>query len=176
MSVNFQLEWMKNDEYRSWLKLDPSYSNKAMYKLCMKTFASSTMGEPALKSHASSKNIKLLLGCFKTWISDYFKPKDSAAKEQKKTFRRGKSEWGNLTGFREPIKHNKICPKKGTKQSRNIVVLKSVMSHFSYSYSKDTADIFRALFPDNRIAHSISCGPSKHSYLICFGIAPFFKQ
>ena len=61
MSVNLQLGLMEKEEYRSWLKPDPSYKNKAMCKLCMKTFAISTMGEPSLKSHASSKKDQIAL-------------------------------------------------------------------------------------------------------------------
>ena len=95
---------------------------------------------------------------------------------EEKSFRRGKIEWGNLTVFREPIKHNKICPKKGTKQSRNIVGIKINDVTFFYSSSKDIADICRAGLPDSRIAHNMSCGPTRLSFLICFGIAPFFKQ
>ena len=140
MPVNFQLEWIEKEEYRSWLKPDPSYRNKAVCKLCMKTFIISTMGEPALKSHASSTKHQTALRMSHGMksVSDYFKGKYSIAKEQKK----------NFTVFREPIKHKKICPKKGTKQSRNIVALTSMMSHSSYSSSKDIADIFRVMFPD----------------------------
>ena len=50
------------------------------------------------------------------------------------------------------------------------------MSHCSYSSTKDIADIFRAMFPDRRTAHDKSCGSTKLSYLICFGIAPFLNQ
>ena len=32
------------------------------------------------------------------------------------------------------------------------------------------------LFPDSVIAQKMNCGPTKLSYLICFGIAPYFKQ
>ena len=59
MSVNLQLEWMEKEEYRSQLNPDPSYWNKVVCKLCMKTFAISTMGEPAFtESHDSSKKKK----------------------------------------------------------------------------------------------------------------------
>ena len=102
--------------------------------------------------------------------------KDSVAKEQKKSFRRGKREWGNFTVFRKPIKHNKIYPKKGTKQSRNIVGIKISDVTLFLQFFKGYCRHFRAAFPDSRIAHNMSCGPTKLSYLICFGIAPFFKQ
>ena len=32
------------------------------------------------------------------------------------------------------------------------------------------------MFPDSSIAQGMSCGPTKLSYLITFGIAPYFKQ
>ena len=32
------------------------------------------------------------------------------------------------------------------------------------------------MFPDSTIAQKMTCGPTKLSYLICFGIAPYFKQ
>ena len=32
------------------------------------------------------------------------------------------------------------------------------------------------MFPDSAIAQKMNRGPTKLSYLICFGIAPYFKQ
>ena len=54
--------------------------------------------------------------------------------------------------------------------------LKTVMSYFSYNSATDITDVFRAMFPDSAIAQKINCGSTKLSYLICFGIAPYFKQ
>ena len=48
--------------------------------------------------------------------------------------------------------------------------LKSVMSHFSYSSAHDITDVFKAMFPDSIIAQHMSCGPTKLSYLISFGL------
>ena len=50
------------------------------------------------------------------------------------------------------------------------------MSHFSYSSSKDIADILEQCFLTVELHITWSYGPTKLSYLICFGIAPFFKQ
>ena len=55
-------------------------------------------------------------------------------------------------------------------------VLKSVMSDFSYNSSQDIGDVFRTMFPDSKIAQQWSCGATKLSYLITFGIAPHFKE
>ena len=32
------------------------------------------------------------------------------------------------------------------------------------------------MFPDSNIVQNLNCGPTKLSYLICFGIALYFKQ
>ena len=50
------------------------------------------------------------------------------------------------------------------------------MSHFFYNSSQDIGDVFRAMFPDSKIAQQWSCGAIKLSYLITFGIAPYFKE
>ena len=54
--------------------------------------------------------------------------------------------------------------------------LKSVMSHFSYNSAHDITDVFKAMFPGSIIAQHMSCGPTKLSYLISFGIAPYFMD
>ena len=50
------------------------------------------------------------------------------------------------------------------------------MSHFSYYSAHDITDVFKAMFPDNIIAQHMGCGPTKLSYLISFGIAPYFMD
>ena len=57
-----------------------------MCELCKKTVAISTMDEPALKSHVSSKKHHTALRMSQGMepVSDYFNGKDSVAKEQKK--------------------------------------------------------------------------------------------
>ena len=57
-----------------------------------------------------------------------------------------------------------------------IWALKSIMSHFSKNSAYDVTDVFKAMFPDSSIAQHMSCGPNKLSYLISFGIAPYFKR
>ena len=36
--------------------------------------------------------------------------------------------------------------------------------------------VFKRCFPDSRIASQFACGEKKCAYLICFGLAPHFKQ
>ena len=50
------------------------------------------------------------------------------------------------------------------------------MSHFSYNSAHDITDVFKEMFPDSIIAQHMSCGPTKLSYFISFGIAPYFMD
>ena len=53
--------------------------------------------------------------------------------------------------------------------------LKVVMSNVSLNSCRQIADLFRSMFPDSSIAKVFALSPSKCSYVICHGIAPFFK-
>lgn len=54
--------------------------------------------------------------------------------------------------------------------------LNTVDKHHSYSSNEDISDCFAAMFPDSQIAKTFSCGKDKTSYIVKFGLAPFFKQ
>ena len=51
-----------------------------------------------------------------------------------------------------------------------------VMSHYSANSWSDTGDLFKQMFPDSRIALNFNCGKTKCSYLVCFGLAPYFHD
>ena len=57
-----------------------------------------------------------------------------------------------------------------------IWAFKSIMFHFSYNSAHDITDVFKAMFPNSSIAQHMSCGPTKLSYLISFGSAPYFRE
>jgi len=54
--------------------------------------------------------------------------------------------------------------------------IKTVMSHYSCSSSAHTDMLFKRMFPDSQIACRFACGETKCSYLIRFGLAPFFDK
>ena len=53
--------------------------------------------------------------------------------------------------------------------------LKVVMSNLYLNPCKQIANLFRSMFPDSSVAKGFTLSPSKCSYVICHGIAPFFK-
>ncbi|KAK0067710.1 hypothetical protein Bpfe_002551, partial [Biomphalaria pfeifferi] len=54
--------------------------------------------------------------------------------------------------------------------------LKVVCSHYSFNSCHDIADYFALMFPDSNIAKKMSCGKDKISYLVSFGLGPYFQD
>ena len=54
--------------------------------------------------------------------------------------------------------------------------LKVVMSHFSLRSCLELNDLFKCMFPDSQIASKISLSKTKCSYIINFGLAPYFSE
>ena len=50
------------------------------------------------------------------------------------------------------------------------------MSHYSLKSCKGTSDLFAVMFPDSAIAKRFTCAATKCAYLVCFGLAPYFKD
>ena len=177
MAATFNLDWMNKEEYKDWLLPEQSDNTKARCKFCRRTFSLSNMGEPSLKSHAQGKKHQSIIQRSEKnpSVKGFLEKKDvaeastseesgsstlvmSSSAEQKSSF---------VTKFALTKEHHK---------AEIIWALKSVMSHFSYNSAHDITDIFKAMFPDSSIAQHMSCGPPKLSYLISFGIAPYFRD
>ena len=50
-----------------------------------------------------------------------------------------------------------------------------VLSNYSFNSVSNKSDLFSKMFPDSKIADNFSCGKTKCSYVICFGLAHCFK-
>lgn len=51
-----------------------------------------------------------------------------------------------------------------------------VLSKHSFRSRAKKSELFSAMFHDSEIATKFSCGKTKCTYLICFGVAPYFKE
>ena len=54
--------------------------------------------------------------------------------------------------------------------------LKVVSSHYSYNSCAGNGELFSAMFPDSEVAKNYKCSARKTSYLVSFGIAPYYKS
>ena len=188
--ARFNREWLSKKEDKLWLTPVEGNVTKANCKICVKTFSLFTMGEIVVKSHASGKkhytavsqsqkagSVSHFLGSKSEttpWLfssGNLEEPSISFIHDAEDTYMESKSiptTNGNLM--------TKFTLTKHQHKAEILWALKTVMSHFSYNSATDIADVLRAMFPGSAIVQKMNCGPTKMSYLICFGIAPYFKQ
>ena len=165
MVIRFNKEWMDKVEYRDWLLPEPSNNTKAKCRLCMRSFSLSNMGEQALKSHAQGKKYQNAV----------------------KTSGKNTSVWGFLkkddqkastsTQKEEPLAYKEseelsMAAARSTEEKRSSSMTKLTLTKEQLM----TTHVFKAMFPDSIIAQHMSCGPTKLSYPISFGIAPHFMD
>ena len=63
-----------------------------------------------------------------------------------------------------------------TLHSEILWALKVAHSHYSFSSSDETGDLFRVMFPDSQVAARFKCGETRCRYLTTFGLAPRFSE
>ena len=171
------MDWMNKAEYKDWLEPDPVDNTNAWCRIYVKTFTLSNMGEPAVKSHAQGKKHQSTIQGSRTSssIKQFFTVKDTATAS---TSSKSGEELPSMTPSSGEQKGQKqqFVSRKDQHIAEIRWALKTVMSHYSLNSAQDITDVFHAMFPDSNIAKRMSCGATKLSYLITFGIAPFFKQ
>ena len=148
----------------------------------MRSFSLSNMGEPALKSHAQGKKHQNAVKTSgkNTSVWGFLKKDDqkaSTSTQKEEPLECKESEELSVAAARSTEEKRsslmtKLTLTREQHKAEIFWALKSVMSHFSYN----SADVFKAMFPDSIIAQHMSCGPTKLSYLISFGIAPYFMD
>ena len=177
---------MDGVEYKDWLLPEPSNNTKAKFRLCMRSFSLSNMGEPALKSYAQGKKHQNAVKTSgkNTSVWGFLKKVDqkvstSTQKEEPLACKESEELSVVATSSTEEKRSSSMTKLTLTRKQHKAEIfwaLKSVMSHFSYNSTHDITDVFKATFPDSIIAQHMSCGPTKLSYLISFGIAPYFMD
>ena len=55
-------------------------------------------------------------------------------------------------------------------KAETLWTLKLITSHYSFNSSKDTSQLFSAMFPDSQIARQFACGERKAAYCCVFGL------
>ena len=189
-SSRFQEEWCRTPAFQSWI-MKHENPFKAYCKLCCKAIDLSNMGKRALTSHAESKTHQkataLQQGAksMEQFVNFGKREEDSDKKVE------GSASTDLLT-VPLPLQelHSQDKEKPSTSQqlmkmyvtdesvakAEVLWAMKSVTSHFSFRSSSNTSGLFQNMFPDSTIAKKFTCGKTKVNYLICFGIAPYFRE
>ena len=71
---------------------------------------------------------------------------------------------------------SKWMQSKESRKAEILWTLSCVQDHFSFRSNENKTELFRKMFWDSNIAQQYSLGKTKQSYLLTFGLAPFFKD
>lgn len=69
-----------------------------------------------------------------------------------------------------------ICTTTATLQAEVLWCLDLAVKHHSFKSNDGIGELFSMMFPDSQIAKSFALAKDKTSYMIKFGIAPYFKR
>ena len=192
-SSKFQEEWLAMSQFKDWIMKHES-PFKAYCKLCSKAIELSNMGKRALTSHAESKIHKKAVS-----LRHGTTKMEQFVKTEKASGADSREESSNTETLTIPLPADAPCSSHSSHSQQEVQgpsqqllkayvtgesvmkaevlwVMKSVQSHFSFRASAEVGGLFQNMFPDSAIAKKFACSKTKVNYLICFGIAPYFKE
>ena len=191
----YNCKWELDSQYKGWVSAFKADKRKALCKSCDRLIDISSMGESALKSHMKGEKHRLNSRCEQqqvTLSSFGFGSctSTSASAKGDVEMRAEASQQAIQSHLTVPPPPEDVAktPTKSQASMKGFVnkdevlkaeilwTLKLITSHYSLNSSKNTAQLFSAMFADSEIAKQFTCGERKASYLCVFGLAEYFKK
>lgn len=165
---SFQDLWLKIEKYKGWLRKKDDSTAHCRY--CYKDIRIDNMGEPALKSHLTSKK-HIERYPARGSIQSCFEPKESVkVTNESESQSGGKENPVSLSNITESFSNSSVL------MAEIRWVLNLVCSKYSMNSSSNSGELFSVMFPDSDIAKRFQCGRTKAGYVAHFGLAPYFKN
>ena len=155
-------DWLTNNEFSSWSQKIEGNVHCAKCRVCSKTISVFGQGIKALKSHAKKvKHREYLLKPGGSTISfpssiKTSQPVETSALKQT---------------YIVDVNANQLATKAEIMWSINLF-----LSNYSFNSVSNRSDIFCKMFSNSKIAENFSCGKTKCSYVVCVGLASYFKE
>lgn len=168
----FNADWANksiNPDFAEWVREVPQNPFSAYCLLCKKIISLSNMGKQALTSHAKRKKHKLSADSKKSSSILDFASKKNALEDCASS-----PKTSNLMSENKSLSN--FLVQEQSSKAEILWALKLVASHSSFNAFNDIAELFTNMFTDSEIAKKCTLGRTKMSYIICYGLAPFFQQ
>ena len=65
---------------------------------------------------------------------------------------------------------------EAAKKAEIMWALEVVIAKHSFRSCDNKSELFSSMFPDSQVAKTFACGKTKCKYLVCHGIASYFKE
>ena len=150
----FNKSWLNHVDFKEWLEEDVDGERfKCTWCTHRESFALSNMGIQALKHHMTSK-------------------KHLSYKKSKQSSNSITSYFG---GASSSVSNNSSATATST-TAEIYWAMKCVKENWSANSSDDNNALFTQMFPDSEIAKKFCMNRTKFSYVVNFGLGPFFKN
>ena len=135
-------------------------------KICDKDIALGKMGEAALRSHEKSDSHRKFSESDASQVSmDKFTvPPPPPPSSTMKTAN------PSTSGL------EKFVSKTDVLKAEVMWTIQTVVNHNSYKSNETVGPLFKAMFPDSKIAEKFTCGERKTAYFTVFGIAEYLRS
>lgn len=167
----FQDNWLEDEEYKVWLQKDSKDETQAYCKLCMKSFSIASLGKSSISSHASGEKHKSRIPSTKQrTLVPLAKSlqSDDGDKGKKKTETKACE-----TTIKNPTSY---FISEDVTDAEILWTLDVVVSNYSLNSCQNKNKLFARMFKGSKIAELFTCGSTKCSYIINFGLAPYFRS
>ncbi|XP_059415170.1 uncharacterized protein LOC132149789 [Carassius carassius] len=175
----FQLKWLENENFKTWLQPVSGKNDEGFCGVCRKAFKLGTMGIGAVKSHMQGDGHKSAVRAKQqTTMSSYFGVTDKSTSNNVTTTTDAVTTVcgaANITTAKSSDIRSTFGS-NATLQAEVLWCLNTAVHHHSYASNEGVSELFQAMFPDSEIVKSFSCGKDKTSYILKFGLAPYFKN
>ena len=194
----FQKCWLQEPDFKPWLQEDSSNLFFFHCKVCKKSCSLANKGIGALKTHMKGdkhrEKMKLICGSSsQDTIISHFKPLQKNREQVAAASGSSVSLPSSPSTSDVPISSlsvppppspSPVCQSQSTIQqsickddvlkAEILWAIKVISDHYSCASSEKTGKLFTKMFPDSQIAKKFACGSTKCSYLIKYGLAPYF--
>ena len=165
---SFQEDWLSIDDFKPWLRKVEGDKHSAKCSVCFKTISIAGQGVKALESHAKSSKHNEKLPKSTSSIIKFTSKKAETSNAEPVTEDTSKSKkQSTITDF---------GVKTHTQNAEIFWALDVVLSGYSFNSCQNKNDLFCNMFPDSNIAKNFACGKTKCSYIVTYGLAPYFKS
>jgi len=194
--TRFNNEWQTDPAFESWLQPVPDDPHRARCSLCSKTFDLSNMGRQAIVSHKSGakhQRSSLTLTNQQPTLTHFrIVPKNEGTPSDQPT----PAGTASVEPSAPPVASSSTTVGQGQAtaalQKRSALssflgndavtraevlwALQIIAKHQSYRSCDKLKELFQVMFSDSEIAGKFTLSPTKASYVIVYGLAPYFRS
>lgn len=185
----FNETWLEVDDWKLWLRPGKDKYNASCLK-CHKEFYLGHSGKGAVKTHIKGKrhqeitsaqkqcDIQLYVAC-NSKSSD--NPETISSSSSNPSFPSGSSQQCTASQENTEIQHSasplhRFILRDETSKAEIIWALNKVMTHNSARGEASSSKLFPLMFPDSMIAKEFKMQKDKVSYVITYGLGPYFQK